>query len=122
MNHDPPRHMKNSVFVGGNAENIQNAADGGKASFNQVPPSAGQREIRDLLSQLRAMLDESRSTLAQEDADIYTKALNVIETESVAAHRNGFSIRGAVEVLAGAAGVVSGWVQAVTALRHALGL
>jgi hypothetical protein len=123
VSQDPPRHMENSVFVGRDAGVIQHVSGRGKATLHQAPPSAEQREIHDLISQLRDLLDESRSRLAPEAATEYGDALDAIETEAAAGpQRNGFSIREALEVLAGAAGVVNGWIQAVTALRHALGL
>lgn len=122
MSHDSPRQIESSVLVGGDAGIIQNVSGRGKATLHQASPSAEQRKIHDLISQLRDLLEQSRSKLAPEAATEYEEALNAIETETAAPQRNGFSIRGALEVLAGAAGVVNGWLQVVAALRHALGL
>lgn len=123
MSQDPPKRMESSVFVGRDAGIIQNVSGRGKATLHQAPPSTEQLEIHDLISQLRDLLEKSRSGLAPEAATEYEAALDAIETEAVAGpQHNGFSIRGALEVLVGAAGVVNGWIQAVNALRHALGL
>ncbi|HUY49474.1 MAG TPA: hypothetical protein VMV92_27745 [Streptosporangiaceae bacterium] len=119
-NRDPAGHVQDSIIVGGNVTgNVQNVK-GYRASAvnNQDTTSIDQQKIQDLIGQVRALLEASQ--YEPDDAAEYNAALATVEADVADPKRNRFSIRGAMQVLSGAAGLVTGWADAVTALQHAL--
>jgi hypothetical protein len=109
----PPGHMQNSVWVGGSAANIQNVhGDGAYASMDVQPA------VADSIETLRMLLRSA--SIASEVRDSYERALAEVEAARRAGPRGMRSAKKAMEILATAATAISGWTEALEALRHAI--
>lgn len=114
-------NVRDSIIVGGDVSGIVQNVRGDRATAvsDQMSARAHQDDnIQDLIDVVRGLLEVSRRDL--ENAAEYDEALEVIESGVVNPKQNRFSIKGALHVLSGAATIVTGWADAVTALQHAL--
>lgn len=78
-----------------------------------------QPDVQDLVARIRVLLDASAPSAR--DAGDYEKALETIEADEASPARDRSSITRALRLLTGAAGMVTGWADAVTALQRAIG-
>jgi hypothetical protein len=118
---DKRNEITDSIIIAGDASgaNVQNVT-GYRASAisRQERGQPDQDSIRELIERIRALVDEARPELAS--ADEYDAALDAIADGVASPERNRFSIKGALGVLSGAAILVTGWSEAITALQQAI--
>jgi hypothetical protein len=105
--------MQNSVSVGGSAGNIQNVhGDGASAVMHDAAAAV------DPLETLRTLLRQA--CLSSELTAGYERALAEVESARRTGPRGISGVRKTMEFLSSAASVISGWTEALEALRHTI--
>jgi hypothetical protein len=109
---EPRGGMQNSVWVGGSAGGPIQNVHGKRASASMNVSSADADPVDTLRTLLRA------ASLTSKARDSYERALDEVESARPTWPRHISSARKAMKVLTTAATTISGWTDALEALRH----